>query len=220
MDIFEIQFELAQLLSDTSQGFHMEYSNELKQLCFRLDESALPQAILDFNRRCFVAWNKNFLKSTGYSDDEIRILAPTEVIVLGRSKFPLPVSDVYPPGDFITCAVKKTLGPPAAPGHLVKTSGGLGYLMLEPTEAFISTEFEQGRLVGHEEERMRIVKMFHDEVSSPLMGSLFAFEVARSELESQGLPQAAKLARASELLTEASQKIRKALAIEKNEAGQ
>ena len=29
-----------------------------------------------------------------------------------------------------------------------------------------SNEFEQGRLVGKEQERMRIVRMFHEEISS------------------------------------------------------
>jgi signal transduction histidine kinase len=91
--------------------------------------------------------------------------------------------------------------------------------MLEPAESFIATEFEQGRFVGQEEESIRIVQMFHDEVSSPLTGSLFAIEMARHELEGRGLPQAEKMAQASELLTEASEKLREVLAKERGENG-
>jgi hypothetical protein len=36
-----------------------------------------------------------------------------------------------------------------------------------------SAEFEQGRLMGEQEERARIIKLFHDEVSSPMMAALF-----------------------------------------------
>jgi signal transduction histidine kinase len=46
-----------------------------------------------------------------------------------------------------------------------------------------SVEFEQGLFVGHQEERARIVKLFHDQVSSTMMAALFALESAKNALE-------------------------------------
>ena len=46
-----------------------------------------------------------------------------------------------------------------------------------------SVEFEQGLFVGQQEERARIVKLFHDEVSSTMMAALFALESAKNALE-------------------------------------
>ena len=198
----------------------MSYLAQLQQLCTRLNEFALPRAIVDFDRDCFIAWNVKFLERTGYSEEEIKILKPTELIALGDSKFPLSTGAGNPPAEFAACVVRRTLQPPAAPGHIVESSGSLAYLMLQPAESFISTDFEQGRLVGQEEERVRVVQMFHDEVSSPLIGSLFAIERARQELETQCLPQAEQVTQASSLLTEASEKIREVLTTEKDEVGQ
>src|SRR5258708_40138051 len=52
-----------------------------------------------------------------------------------------------------------------------------------------SVEFEHGLFVGQQEERARIVKLFHDEVSSTMMAALFALESAKNALEAQNLPR-------------------------------
>lgn len=69
-----------------------------------------------------------------------------------------------------------------------------------------SAQFEQGRLVGRQEERARIIKLFHDEVSSTMMAALFAVESAKNALEAQNLPVVLELEKASELLSEAVEK--------------
>jgi signal transduction histidine kinase len=61
-------------------------------------------------------------------------------------------------------------------------------------------EVAGARLAEHEEERARIVRMFHDEVSLTMLSALFAIESAKGELEAQNLPQAEIVAKASELL--------------------
>ena len=63
----------------------------------------------------------------------------------------------------------------------------------------------------HRDERARIVRMFHDEVSSTMLAVLFAIESAKDELEAQNLPQAETVAKASELLQEVVEKISEVL---------
>jgi signal transduction histidine kinase len=70
-----------------------------------------------------------------------------------------------------------------------------------------SAQFEQGRNVGREEERNRIVRTFHDEVSSSLISALFLIETAKSELEDAQLPQTEAVSKASDALAEATEKI-------------
>jgi hypothetical protein len=56
---------------------------QLKRFLARLGEFALPGAVVDYDNRGFVAWNKAFLDRTGYSADEIRVLEPRTIILLG-----------------------------------------------------------------------------------------------------------------------------------------
>jgi signal transduction histidine kinase len=74
-----------------------------------------------------------------------------------------------------------------------------------------SAQFEQGRVLGREEERNRITKAFHDEVSSSIVAALFMIETAKTELEQAGLPQADVVAKASDILVETTKKIADAL---------
>jgi len=80
-----------------------------------------------------------------------------------------------------------------------------------------SVEFEQGLFVGQQEERARIIKLFHDEVSSTMMAALFALESAKNALEAQNLPAIQALEKASELLSEAVEKTADVLEGKKDE---
>jgi signal transduction histidine kinase len=180
---------------------------EAQKLKTWLNESLLPRAIADFDQQQFIAWNKTFLERAGYSEERIKVLKPEQIIVLGDIRFPLPSGSDHPAAEFITCAVRTTLQPAAVPAHIVKAAGSLGYVMLHDPESLAPAHFEQGRLVGQEQERARIVRMFHDEVSSTMIAALFAVESAKSMLESENAPQAEPVAKASELLSEAVDKI-------------
>jgi signal transduction histidine kinase len=70
-----------------------------------------------------------------------------------------------------------------------------------------SAQFEQGRKVGQEEERNRVVQAFHEEVSSSIIAALFLMETAKSELKEAGLPQAQAVSKAWDILTETTEKI-------------
>jgi signal transduction histidine kinase len=177
---------------------HQQFSNWIKN-------SSLPRAIADFNHQRFIAWNTTFLERAGYSEDRIKAIKPEEIIVLSDSRFPLPSDNSHLFAEFIACAVKTTSGSAALPAHIVKSAGRFGYLMVHDAESD-SVEFEQGLFVGQQEERARIVKLFHDEVSSTMMAALFALESAKNALEAQNLPAIQALERASELLSEAVEK--------------
>jgi hypothetical protein len=64
-------------------------ANEMEKLCRHLDEFALPRAIVNFAQEHFVAWNKTFLARTGYSEEDIRVLKPGDIIVEAASGFVL-----------------------------------------------------------------------------------------------------------------------------------
>ena len=70
----------------------------------------------------------------------------------------------------------------------------IGYLMLDVFDSS-AAQFEQGRNTGREEERNRVIRTFHEEVSSSMISALFLIETAKSELEDAGLPQAEPLQR-------------------------
>ena len=146
------------------------------------------------------------LEQTGYSEDEIKSVQPEELLILGESWAPLSDSEEGPAVEFIPCAAKRPLGADPAPGYVVRTKGRIGYVMLDITDS-PPAQFEQGRIAGREEERNRIVKVYREEVSSSMIAALFLMETAKSELEGAGLAQAEVVSKASEMLTESTEKI-------------
>ena len=194
--------------------FYMEPS-ELQKLCVYLNEFALPRAIVDFEHRRFIAWNMRFLARTGYSEEEIKTLEPGKAILLGDSASLPPDEGNNPSAEFVALVVRVPTKAAAVAGHLVRSKGNFGYLMLLDIEPSTSTKFEQGRLVGQEQERQRIVQTFRHEVSSGMLGALFRIELAKEKLESADLPEAEPVAQASELLSEAVEKIGEVLEGEK-----
>jgi len=181
---------------------------QLKRLCVRLEEFALPGAVVDYDNRCFVAWNKGFLDRTGYSADEIRVLEPHTIILLGSDTECSAPKDADDASDkFFAVAVRVRNKTAPIPGYLATAKGKLGYLALPDIAATGSIEFEQGRLVGQEEERARIAHAFHDEVSSEVLAAIFKIELAKEKLESSESPQAEVISELSELVSETIEKI-------------
>lgn len=161
---------------------------------------------MDFDKGAFVAWNPKFLERTGYSEDEIKSARPEELITFGESWFPLSDNGEGQPVEFMPCAARRPLGADPAPGYVVRTADRIGYVMLDVSNS-PPPQFEQGRIAGREEERNRIVKAYHEEVSSSMIAALFLIETAKSELEEAGLPQAEVVSKVSEILTETTEKI-------------
>jgi hypothetical protein len=188
--------------------------DSLQKLCVHLDEFALARAIIDFNHDRFVAWNLRFLSRTGYSQEEIRVIRTDKIIVESDSRFTNPDEDGAPSAEFTPVAVRTGKAAAAAPGHLVRSQHNLGYLMLDEISGN-SIQFEQGRLVGKEQERMRIVRLFREEISSGMLGAVFDLHAAKAKLKAVGSPEADQVSEASTLLSEAIQKMNTVIADEK-----
>jgi hypothetical protein len=157
-----------------------------------------------------VAWNRRFLEQTGYSEEEIKAVKLEELLTIGGSWLPLSSNSDSQKAEYVGCAVRRPFGEQPVPGFIIRTHERIGYVMLDVFGSS-SAQFEQGRVVGREEERNRITKAFHDEVSSSIVAALFLIETAKSELEQAGLPQAEAVAKASDILTETTEKIADAL---------
>jgi len=189
----------------------------LQKLCVHLNEFDLPRAIVDFDRKRFVAWNQKFLALTGYSEEDIKALGPESIILQSDLRFSSPAEGENAAAEFFPMALKVPTEISAVSGHLVRSKHSLGYLMLDHTGPTTSTSFEKGRLVGKEQERRRIVRMFHDEISSGLLGAIFKIHMAKEKLKSANSPEAEPVSEASEMLSEAIDKIGEALRDEKKE---
>jgi hypothetical protein len=179
---------------------------KLQECCAFLNEFALPRAIVDFERHLFVAWNSKFLEQTGFSEDEMKSSKPDELLTFGESWFPLSEEREGQTVEYVACAARRPFGADPAPGFAVRSHGKIGYLMLDVFDSS-SAQFEQGRNAGREEERNRVIRTFHEEVSSSMIAALFLIETAKSELEDAGLPQAEAVSKASDILAETTEKI-------------
>jgi len=179
---------------------------KLQEFCAVLNEFALPRAIVDFERHLFVAWNSKFLEQTGFSEDEMKSSKPDELLTFGESWFPLSEEREGQTVEYVACAARRPFGADPAPGFAVRSHGKIGYLMLDVFDSS-SAQFEQGRNAGREEERNRVIRTFHEEVSSSMIAALFLIETAKSELEDAGLPQAEAVSKASDILAETTEKI-------------
>jgi hypothetical protein len=190
----------------------------LQDVCRILNEFALPRAVFDFERDSFLAWNQKFLEHTSYSEEEIKSSKPEALLTFGESWLPLSSEKGGPAVEFISCAAKRPFGADPAPGYIVKSKSKIGYVMLEISDSR-SAPFDQGRIAGREEERNRIIKAYHEEVSSSMIEALFLIEEAKSELEEAGLPQAEAVSKASDILTETTKKIADVISEQGSAAG-
>jgi hypothetical protein len=179
---------------------------KLQEFCTALNEFALPRAIVDFDRHSFVAWNSKFLEQTGFSEGEMKSSKPEELLVFGESWFPLSEEREGQRVEYTAFAARRPFGADPAPGFAVRSQGKIAYLMLDVFDSS-SAQFQQGRNTGREEERNRIVKAYHEEVSSSMIAALFLIEKAKSELEDAGLPQAEAVSKASDILAETTEKL-------------
>jgi hypothetical protein len=186
-----------------------------EQLCAALNEFALPRAIVDFEQDSFVAWNPKFVEKTGLSPDELKSSKPGDLLTFGETWVPISPETEGQEVEYVACAARRPSAGDLARGYAVRSRGKICYVMFN---AFDSSppEFEQGRIVGREEERNRVMREFHDEVSSSLLAALFLIQKAKVELENAGLSQAEAVSKASEILTETTEKIVDVLTAERN----
>ena len=78
-----------------------------------------------------VAWNATFLEQTGYSEAEIKLARPEELVILGESWLPLSEKQEGQRVEFIPCAIRRPFGVDPAHGYAVRSVGNIGYVMLD-----------------------------------------------------------------------------------------
>ena len=179
---------------------------KLQECCAFLNEFALPRTIVDFDSHSFVAWNTKFLEQTGFSEDEVKSSKPEELLIFGEAWFPLSEERQGQTVEYVPFAARRPFGADPASGFAVRSHGAIAYLMLDVFDSS-SAQFEQGRNAGREEERNRVIRTFHEEVSSSIIAALFLIETVKNELEDAGLPQAEAVSKASDILAETTEKI-------------
>jgi len=186
-------------------GINLSTEN-LQQLVSLLNEFSLPRAVLDFEKDAFVAWNWRFLDHTGFTEDEMKSSKLEDLLTLQESPLPLFEESARQRVEYIICTARRRFGADPAPGYVVRSGGKLGYVMLDVYDPS-TAQFELGRAVGQEQARNRIAQAFDHEVSSSLIAALFLIETAKGELEEAAPHHAEAVSKASDILTEATEKI-------------
>jgi len=175
-----------------------------------LNEFSLARAVVDFEQHSFVAWNSKFLEHTRFTENEVKSSKPEDLLTFGDSPLPLFELREGQTVQYLSCTARRPFGAEPAPGYVVKSNSKLGYVMLD-LFAPLTAEFEQGRSVGRQEERDRIARLFHEEVSSSMLAALFLIETAKTELEEADLPQKEVVTQAAAILTDVTEKIVKVI---------
>jgi hypothetical protein len=176
---------------------------DAQAICDVLNEFRLPRAILHLNRETLIAWNESFRERTGYSAEQLHFAHHKDLIVFSEADPDLPKSTQEPTQGFqlIRCSTRCSGQERFATGYAAKREDGFVLLMLDvvdPTTGAI----HDARLFGREEERNRILKLFHDRVSPKLLAAVFEVVNAKEKLEAKGIEESKAVAKAAEKLTE------------------
>jgi hypothetical protein len=172
-------------------------------ICDVLNEFRLPRAILHLKRETFIAWNESFQERTGYSAEHLHFAHHKDLVVFSEPDPDLPESAQEPATgvQLIRCTTRCSGQEHFATGYAAKREDGFVLLMLDvidPTTGAI----QDARLFGREEERNRILKLFHDRVSPKLLAAVFEVVNAKEKLEAKGLEESKAVAKAADKLTE------------------
>jgi len=181
----------------------MELSQEAKAICDALDEFRLPRAIVHVEQDCFIAWNTSFQERTGYSADELQVAHLKDLIAIGEPDAQFAESEQHSLSgvQFARCTTRCSGQEHFATGYCAKREDGFILLMVDvinPTTGAI----EDARIFGQQEERNRILQLFHDRVSSKLLVAAFEVQRAKVELEAKGLEEGRAVSKAAEKLNE------------------
>src|ERR1700732_3311331 len=197
-DISSSGLEMRSLLKD-----EQEASKEAQAICDVLNEFRLPRAIVHLGRDRFIAWNESFQERTGYSAEQLRFAHLKDLFAFSEPDPQLTESTLpsTPGVQLVRCTTRCSGQEHFATGHAAKREDDFVLVMLDvinPSTGVI----EDARLFGQEEERNRILKLFHDEVSPKLLAAVFEVVSAKEKLEAKGLEESKAVAKAADKLSE------------------
>lgn len=182
----------------------MEFSKQAKLICGALNEFQLPRAIAHLGTDHFIAWNERFRSLAGYTNEALQLASFKELVVLGE---PRPIAEegslpLSPGIELVPFTLRTFNDDSLRTGHAVKGNDGFHLLMLDVADPDTGT-IDDARTFGREEERIRIFKIFHDQVSPKLLAAIFEVARAKEDLDSKGLKEESKsVSKASEKLIE------------------
>jgi PAS domain-containing protein len=179
-----------------------EVSKEAQAICDLLNEFHLPRAVVHLGQDRFIAWNKSFQERTGYSAEQLRFAHLKDLLAFSEPDPELTKSTLQPaPGvQLVRCTTRCSGQEHFATGYAAKREDFV-LLMLDVINPSTGA-IEDARLFGREEERNRILKLFHDKVSPKLLAAVFEVVNAKERLEEKGLEESKVVARAADKLTE------------------
>jgi hypothetical protein len=106
----------------------------------------------------------------------------------------------------ISCVVRTSDTERFVTGHAALGDDGSVFLMPDP-ENWTSDPFEQGRILGSQEERAKIKQIYHDAVSPELLVALFTLGQVERELKATHAREAAELTKVAGLIDKVIEKI-------------
>ena len=198
----------------------MEFSKEARLICGALSEFQLPRAIAHIGKDRLIAWNESFRSIVGYSDAALQSASFKELAIFGDSQ---PVedenrSDLAADIEVVPVRLRTFDTESFVTGHAAKRDDGFVLLMLDVLDKSTGV-LEDARGFGREEERSRILKIFHDKVSPKLLAAIFEVARAKEELEAKGLQQESEsISKASTALVETIETLANFLDLEKPES--
>jgi hypothetical protein len=176
----------------------MEYSDEARAICTALNDFHLPRAIAHLERNRFVAWNEHFLAESGFSGEELQTTALKDLTTFEE---PSTVAPGFERSGFSVMPFRFTCHDQdrVLSGNAAAKGDGFVLLLVEPTKETGDSAWEKGR----NDERDRILRLFHDEVGPKLLAAVFAAQIAKEELEAKGLKESETVAKVGDKLVEA-----------------
>jgi PAS domain-containing protein len=197
----------------------MEFSKEAMLICRALNEFQLPRAIAHLGTDHFIAWNERFRSLAGYTNEALQLARFKELVVLGE---PQPIGGegslpLSPGIDLVPFTLRTFNEERFTIGHAAKRDDGFLLLMPDVVDPGTGT-IDDARTFGREEERTRIFKIFHDQVSPKLLAAIFEVTRVKEDLESKGLKEESKsVSKASEKLIETIDTLLEALDSDKSD---
>jgi PAS domain-containing protein len=190
--------ELRSLLKD-----EREVSKEAQAICDALNEYRLPRAIVHLGRDRFIAWNVSFQERTGYPAEQLHFAHLKDLVAFSEPDPELPENALQPTPSvhLVRCTTRCSGQEHFATGYAARRDDEFVLLMLDVINPSTGA-IEDARLFGREEERNRILKLFHDRVSPKLLAAVFEVVNAKEKLEAQGLEESKVVAKAAEKLAE------------------
>ena len=191
-------------------------------MCGALSEFQLPRAIAHIGKDRLIAWNESFRSIVGYSDAALQSVSFKELAFFGEFQPGTEenASDLATHIEVAPVRFRILDTENFATGQAAKRDDAFVLLMLDVLDKSTSL-LEDARVFGRDEERSRILKIFHDKVSPKLLAAIFEVARAKEELESKGLQQESEsISKASTALVETIDTLANFLDSEKPESKQ